>query len=252
MAEKAKTLDSVLAALTAPFPLEEIDFRVSGQERDGVAPVVAYIDARVVQKRLDDVVGADGWSTRMTPYVNQNGVVCVVCDLTILGVTKSDIGAPSNSEGEKGAASDAEKRAAVQFGINREMYGFPRMRAAVTGRGYISDAEKNRLRKDVEKFRAGEYVASAPAAQKQAPNRAATQQSGGDLGPRPSVNQIPWLEKAGISFETMHFKEWKAALDAYFAESKASGKKPAAKKPLPKAEPEVDVYELDDLEAMFS
>jgi hypothetical protein len=49
--------------------------------------------------------------------------------------------------------------------------------------------------------------------------------SGGELGPRPSDKQLPWLHKAGLEDEqiaAMPFKEWKAALDAFFAKPKDS------------------------------
>jgi recombination DNA repair RAD52 pathway protein len=42
----------------------------------------------------------------------------------------------------------------------------------------------------------------------------------GNLGPRPSAKQQTYLNKAGVDWETMQFTDWKAALDAYFANSK--------------------------------
>jgi len=44
------------------------------------------------------------------------------CDLTILGVTKADVGSPSMADQLKGATSDALKRAAVKFGIGAYLY----------------------------------------------------------------------------------------------------------------------------------
>ncbi|MCA1572759.1 MAG: hypothetical protein LC798_21195 [Chloroflexi bacterium] len=49
------------------------------------------------------------------------------CRVTVNGVTRSDVGMPSSQEPIKGAYSDALKRAAVHFGIGRELYELPRI-----------------------------------------------------------------------------------------------------------------------------
>ena len=54
-----------------------------------------------------------------------DGVQGVQCALTANGVTRTDVGVPSNTEGLKGAYSDALKRAAVKHGIGRELYELP-------------------------------------------------------------------------------------------------------------------------------
>lgn len=111
------------AALAAPFKEGEEQYRVGptwtqGNER--FTRPLAYIDARAVFGRLDEVVGPDGWESsleRLAPGVYR-------CRLTVLGVSREDIGmaGASESEAEKAAASDAIKRAAVQFGIGRYLY----------------------------------------------------------------------------------------------------------------------------------
>ena len=57
--------------LRDPFDPAEVDFRAQGRPNDqtGKAQVVAYIDARAVQDRLDSVVGAGNWSFDWTPLV---------------------------------------------------------------------------------------------------------------------------------------------------------------------------------------
>ena len=90
-------------------------------ERNGqrVAGCMAHIDARDVMNRLDDVVGAGNWSDEYQASAIGKGVEC---RLTVLGVSKVDVGIPSDTEPEKGAYSDALKRAAVKFGIGRHLY----------------------------------------------------------------------------------------------------------------------------------
>jgi len=85
------------------------------------ASCVAYIDARVVMDILDEVCGAENWQTDHQHIKNS-----IYCSLSIKidgeWVKKTDAGAPSQTEADKGEASDALKRAAVQWGIGRFLY----------------------------------------------------------------------------------------------------------------------------------
>lgn len=118
-----KSLQDVLEKLKAPFLAGEERYRVGPTwERDGKSFTrpLAYIDARAVFERLDEVVGPDNWEThleRLAPGV-------FLCRMTVLGVTRSDVGMAGENESEKdkSGASDAIKRAAVQFGIARYLY----------------------------------------------------------------------------------------------------------------------------------
>lgn len=86
--------------------------------------VLAYIDARDVQDRLDEVVGVGNWM--MT--IEHQGPVAV-CTLSIwcanreMWISKSDGAGATAFEADKGRISDAFKRAAVHWGIGRYLYG---------------------------------------------------------------------------------------------------------------------------------
>ncbi len=87
-----------------------------------VAGCTAHIDARDVMNRLDEVVGAENWSDAYAIIGSRN----VECRLTVLEVTKCDIGEINEggfADPFKSAYSDALKRAAVKFGIGRYLYG---------------------------------------------------------------------------------------------------------------------------------
>jgi len=103
--------------LAAPIPDNEVKTR-PGRGRSGV---LSYITSRVVMNRLDRVVGPNNWRDEYTE--TSRGVVCTLY-IRIDGewVGKSDIGVDSNVEEDKGAYSDAMKRAAVKWGIGRELY----------------------------------------------------------------------------------------------------------------------------------
>ena len=99
--------------------------RVKGKYPAGTrGQIVAYIDARQVYGRLDELVGPGGWQTS---YRALDGGA-VECTLTIAGISKSDVGYPNGNGGAeplKAAYSDATKRAAVQLGIGRWLYDLP-------------------------------------------------------------------------------------------------------------------------------
>jgi hypothetical protein len=153
--------------LSAPFRPEQIHWRVGATNADktkGMA--LAYIDARDVQDRLDETVGPTLWQCR---YPHANGKT--VCEIGIMCVTpqgyewiwKADGAGDSDVEAEKGALSDAFKRAAVRWGIGRYLYDLesPWVEVEQKGRSVvIKQAEYKRLR---------QVAANAGGAQSRAP-----------------------------------------------------------------------------------
>lgn len=103
--------------LKKPFRPEEISYRKGPGGKE-----LAYINARDVMKRLDDVVGGENWQRTFRPC----GSSRVTCDLSIrVGgewITKSDGAGETQIEGEKGIFSDAFKRAGAAWGIGRHLY----------------------------------------------------------------------------------------------------------------------------------
>lgn len=131
------TLDAqATRELRRPFSAEAIEYRPLGRAgKDLKVAVAFYIDARLVVARLNQVVGADGWEDAYEPLLRVEApghYFPVECALTVLGVTKRDVGQwPRPEPGEnawKGAYSDALKRAAVKFGVGAFLYSIPRIR----------------------------------------------------------------------------------------------------------------------------
>ncbi len=100
--------------------------------------LLGYIDSRMAMERLDALDA--GWSDEYA-IVNLEGAQGVQCALTVNGVTRVDVGVPSNTEGLKGAYSDALKRAAVKHGIGRELYDLPTI--AVSCDWYMKAGKKH-------------------------------------------------------------------------------------------------------------
>lgn len=87
--------------------------------------MVAYVDARTVMERLDEVCPS-AWSFKVKLYSGQP--VVARGQLTVAGLTRSDVGEAGAGEaaGAKAATSDALKRCAVHFGVGRYLYDLPR------------------------------------------------------------------------------------------------------------------------------
>ncbi len=114
--------------LSQPLTVKDIEFRVQsivGQSKK-YAIILAYKDARVDMKRLDEAVGSLNWQREH--YQVGNHLHCKVSiynEKTGQWVSKSDVGTESNTEATKGEASDSFKRACFNWGIGRELYGYP-------------------------------------------------------------------------------------------------------------------------------
>lgn len=104
---------------------DEIECRAAMVSEKGLS-LLLYKDARVDQKILDETFGIFGWK-RSHQCIDGN----LYCTVEIFDrdsgtwVAKQDVGTMSNSEKEKGQASDSFKRACFNWGIGRELYTAP-------------------------------------------------------------------------------------------------------------------------------
>lgn len=110
-------------ALAAEFPRDAIHWRAQTLTKNGdKALALAYLDARDVMDRLDEVCGPDRWQSSFTE-TPKGRVICTISIHTENGwISKSDGAGNTDVEGEKGGISDALKRAAVSWGIGRYLY----------------------------------------------------------------------------------------------------------------------------------
>lgn len=119
-----------LKKLQVPVNIENIDFRVSrvqGNDNAGYyAMILAYKDARFDMNLLDSVMGPHNWQRK---HECINGTI--YCSVGIRNpesgewIWKQDAGTESQTEAEKGAASDSFKRACFNWGMGRDLYDFP-------------------------------------------------------------------------------------------------------------------------------
>lgn len=102
---------------------DEIECRVATATEKGVS-LLLYKDARCDQNILDETVGEFGWQRTHTRE-NANCIVSLWDDKKQMWISKEDTGTESNTEKEKGLASDSFKRACFNWGIGRELYSAP-------------------------------------------------------------------------------------------------------------------------------
>jgi len=119
--------------LLAPFPIRHVQWRVAREVAGPNGPavqVLAYLDARAVEDRLDEVFGQLGWQTEC--QIGAGGVISCTIKVRNYGVqdydspewiSKSNISDSTDIEPAKGGYSTAFKRAAAHgLGIGRYLY----------------------------------------------------------------------------------------------------------------------------------
>lgn len=108
------------------------------------AVLLLYKDARVDMRILDQVFGPGNWQ-RTHEVINGN----LFCNIDVWDpdkaawVRKQDVGVESNTEKEKGQASDAFKRAGFNVGIGRELYTGPFIYVELADNEFYSEGQQN-------------------------------------------------------------------------------------------------------------
>lgn len=159
-------MSELMDRLRAPLPPDRVSWRVGSMTKDkskGMA--LAYIDARDVMDRLDDVCGPENWQC---DYPHANGKTVCRIGIRVEGgdwVWKADGAGDTDVEAEKGALSDAFKRAAVRWGIGRYLYDIksPWVSLEQKGNTYvIPESEQERLSKLLPQVAAPKPITQLP------------------------------------------------------------------------------------------
>lgn len=126
----------IIERLAEPFHASQIHWRVGSTNKDKTSGMaLAYLDSRDVMDRLDNVVGPDNWQSEH-PWSDGKKLSGRI-GIRINGewVWKGDGAGDTAVEADKGAFSDALKRAAVSWGIGRYLYRCPNWWADLEPRG---------------------------------------------------------------------------------------------------------------------
>lgn len=111
-----------LRALRQPIDPKLIKQREGWRDQYGNVHMVEYVEWHTVADILDRI--APTWSHAVRSITQIGDMVAVVAAITIDGVTREGVGTGTadNETGIKKAEHDALKRAAIKFGIARELY----------------------------------------------------------------------------------------------------------------------------------
>lgn len=157
------SLDMALAELKKPFAPKDVEWRIQRKSKDGQKGMaMAYIDARAISNRLDDLVMRniiDGWSVDYRPidmgtikqqkrgYDTEVPIKGFICTITLnlgdMNISREDGANLTDFEPFKGGLSGAFKRAASMWGIGRYLYDLPTVWAPIDNWGNIT--QKPRL-----------------------------------------------------------------------------------------------------------
>ena len=157
------TVQEFYSNLRRPFNPNIVKWRVGSTNKDKTSGMaLAYVDVRTVENRLDEVCGPAGWECNynfdssgktvcnlglLLPSVNEK--MSSDIEKASLGfIWKADGAGDTDYEADKGALSDALKRAAVRFGVGRYLYYLPSPWVEIEqkGRSYlIKKSELSRL-----------------------------------------------------------------------------------------------------------
>ena len=127
--------------LTDPFPADDVEWKPGATTRDkkkGLA--MAYITARAVQERLDEVFGPGNWKNEFRAGPD-GGVICRIYFKNEDGewVWREDGADNTDVEAVKGGLSNAMKRAGAALGIGRYLYKLPQQWVRLDERGRFAE-----------------------------------------------------------------------------------------------------------------
>ena len=133
-------MNDLLKKLREPFRKEELEFRVGATNNDkSMGLALAYVQARAIQNRLDELFGVDGW-TASYKEISAGFICSLSIKINDRWVTKEDGAGMTEYESVKGGISNAFKRVASSgFGIGRYLYNAKKNWYPIRqqGRGYV-------------------------------------------------------------------------------------------------------------------
>lgn len=133
-----------LKKLAIPFPENEIEWRIGqcGKKGNGQiwATCLAYVQARAIMNRLDDICGPENWCISYDFIKGDQAVTPgVIGNISIFydnrWISKADGAEQTDIESFKGGLSSALKRAGSVWGIGRYLYGLDSGFAQISNNG---------------------------------------------------------------------------------------------------------------------
>ncbi len=190
----------MLDKLKKPFPPELISWRVGATTKNkdkGIA--LAYIDARDVMERFDDVFGAENWQCEY-PFKGCCRIGVLINDRW---VWKSNGAGETQVEADKGQYSDAFKRAAVLWGVGRYLYDVQNVWVELDQYRKIKNPTDSRLQGALEKAAKGIRPAPTQALKKITPAEWASKEETLINSFTGSIELDAWMSKNAAAMEKL-------------------------------------------------
>ena len=164
--------EEIITKLREPFNSRDVEWKIQVTTQDktrGMA--VAYLDARAVQRRLDEVVGPFNWKNVYSLWHDNSQI----CGISIFHaernewVTKFDGAENSDIEPIKGGLSDSLKRAASAWGVGRYLYEMEGIWVEIEAKGKSFGIKQNQFPRLEAEYNAAvnKIFGSAPTQQRQ-------------------------------------------------------------------------------------
>jgi hypothetical protein len=135
----------------------EIEWRVQNVTKDkSKTVIVPYINNRCVMNRFDAVCGVNNWKNTFTEWRGKGVLAGIGIKIGDEWIFKYDGADETGIESTKGGFSDSMKRTAVQWGIGRDLYDYPKVMLKGEIR-FIPDATILRLNSMVDKINEGTF-----------------------------------------------------------------------------------------------
>ncbi len=209
----AQTNQEAHERLSAPFDdvrwrIGRVLYKPKGYQptkgETGRALALAYVTATQVMDRLDDVLGPGNWARHHeVVFKPTDGTSYFLCNVSVNWpsedhTAKADMAGETDVEGEKGGASDAFKRACVNYGVARYLYKLGDTECGVICKGWgwtIPPEEIERLTRELNarvyaEIRPQELPGDSPASTTPPPAPESL------LGPSTAQGEPSWMHSA--------------------------------------------------------
>lgn len=119
--------DELRVELAEPFPASVVQVKELKSKKTGKVAKVSFVSWHLYAQKLNRLVGVDGWQTGLPAMTEAGGRLVTAVPVTILGVTKVNVGDEDEAKVDFGSAStngwaQAFKRSCALFGMGLDQY----------------------------------------------------------------------------------------------------------------------------------
>jgi hypothetical protein len=162
-------MEKIFELLQREFEVDELEYRVGAtNEEKTLGLALVYVQARAIQKRLDEVLGATNWRVSYRE-VKEGFIAKLELRINEEWISKEDGAGNTEYEAIKGGISCSFKRVASVWGIGRYLYSIENKWFPIEKRGksyvfknipkdiYVPNTPKEEIKSEDIKLTFGKY-----------------------------------------------------------------------------------------------